>query len=87
MKAPSVREGSKENGTQVTGNRIYKGCLVWKRTLPGQALIANFLSQAEDMPLLWLSLRPLSSRLRSMSLLVNSQPQRYQRERVGVNFP
>jgi len=39
MKAPLVREGSKENGTQVTGNQIYKGCLVCKHTLPDQALI------------------------------------------------
>jgi hypothetical protein len=39
MKAPLVREGSKENGTQVTGNQIYKGCLVCKQTLAGQALI------------------------------------------------
>jgi hypothetical protein len=39
MKAPSVRGGSKENGTQVTGNRIYKGCLVCKKTLPDLALI------------------------------------------------
>jgi hypothetical protein len=39
MKAPLVREGSKENGTQVTGNRIYKGCLVCKLELPGQAPI------------------------------------------------
>jgi hypothetical protein len=45
MKAPSVRGGSKENGTQVTGNRIYKGCLVrqigfsvCKTTLPDLAL-------------------------------------------------
>ena len=30
MKAPSVREGSKENRTQVTKNRICKRCLVWK---------------------------------------------------------
>ena len=37
MKAPSVREGGKENGTQITGNRIYKGCLVWKLTLAEQA--------------------------------------------------
>jgi len=44
MKAPSVREGSKENGTQVTGNRIYKGCLVRKVILPSQAPIANSLS-------------------------------------------
>ena len=33
MKAPMVREGSKENGTQVTANQFYKGCLVWKLTL------------------------------------------------------
>jgi hypothetical protein len=39
MKAPLVREGSKENGTQVTGNQIYKGCLVCKHSLPGQAPI------------------------------------------------
>jgi hypothetical protein len=39
MKAPSVREGSKENGTQVTGNLIYKGCLVWQSPLPDLALI------------------------------------------------
>lgn len=38
MKAPSVREGSRENGTQVTGNRIYKGCLVCKTSLADQAL-------------------------------------------------
>gem|GEM_PF-2758101 len=38
MKAPSVREGSKENGTQVIGNRIYKGCLVCKSPLPDQVL-------------------------------------------------
>jgi len=37
MKAPSVREGSKENGTQVTGNRIYKGCLVCQLPLPDLA--------------------------------------------------
>ena len=37
MKAPLVREGSKENGTQVTGNRIYKGYLVRQRKLPDQA--------------------------------------------------
>lgn len=37
MKAPSVREGSKENGTQVTGNRIYKGCLVRQLSLPNLA--------------------------------------------------
>jgi len=45
MKAPLVREGSKENGTQVTGNLIYKGCLVWKSALldlaPVQPLIVN----------------------------------------------
>jgi hypothetical protein len=41
MKAPSVREGSKKNGTQVTGNRIYKGCLVCKHTLADQALPQN----------------------------------------------
>jgi len=39
MKASSVREGSKEKSTQVTGNRIYKRCLVCKVTLPGQAPI------------------------------------------------
>jgi len=39
MKAPLVREGSQENGTQVTGNRIYKGCLVRQYALPDQALI------------------------------------------------
>lgn len=39
MKAPSVREGSKENRTQVTKNRICKRCLVWKSTLPDQAPI------------------------------------------------
>jgi hypothetical protein len=44
MKAPSVREGSKENGTQVTGNQIYKGCLVWKPSLPDPAYLA-FLGQ------------------------------------------
>ncbi len=38
MKASSVRGGSKENGTQVTGNRIYKGCLVYKTSLPDEAL-------------------------------------------------
>jgi len=38
MKVPLVREGSKENGTQVTGNRIYKGCLVLKSPLPDLAL-------------------------------------------------
>jgi hypothetical protein len=38
MKAPLVREGSKENGTQVTGNQIYKGCLVCKLTLADQTL-------------------------------------------------
>jgi hypothetical protein len=38
MKAPSVREGSKENGTQVTGNRIYKGCLVRQRILAARLL-------------------------------------------------
>jgi hypothetical protein len=37
MKAPSVRGGSKENGTQVTGNRIYKGCLVNQSPLADQA--------------------------------------------------
>ena len=41
MKAPSVREGSKENGTLVTGNQIYKGCLVRQRTLTGQAAHIN----------------------------------------------
>jgi hypothetical protein len=45
MKAPLVREESKENGTQVTGNQIYKGCLVCKLSLPDHAqiqfLIAN----------------------------------------------
>jgi hypothetical protein len=45
MKAPSVREGSKENGTQVTGNRIYKKCLVRQQILADQA-------QAQDMLLL-----------------------------------
>jgi hypothetical protein len=44
MKAPSVREGSKENGTQVTGNRIYKGCLVYQLSLPDPAYLA-FLDQ------------------------------------------
>src|SRR4028119_1819115 len=39
MKAPSVREGSKENGTQVTGNGIYKGCLVCKSPLADQVPI------------------------------------------------
>jgi len=39
MKAPSVREGSKENSTQVTGNRIYKGCLVCQLALPDLAPI------------------------------------------------
>jgi len=39
MKAPLVREGGKENGTQVTGNQIYKGCLVCKLSLPDLALI------------------------------------------------
>lgn len=39
MKAPSVREGSKKNGTQVTGNRIYKGCLVCQLSLADQAPI------------------------------------------------
>jgi hypothetical protein len=39
MKAPSVRGGSKENGTQVTGNRIYKGCLVSQSPLPDLAPI------------------------------------------------
>lgn len=39
MKAPSVREGSKENGTQVTRNRIYRECLVCKLTLAGQTPI------------------------------------------------
>jgi len=43
MKAPSVREGSKENGTQVTGNRIYKGCLVCKVSLPDPALPQDIL--------------------------------------------
>jgi hypothetical protein len=38
MKAPSVREGGKENGTQVTGNQIYKGCLVCQLPLADQAL-------------------------------------------------
>jgi hypothetical protein len=38
MKAPSVREESKENGTQVTGNLIYKGCLVCKSPLADLAL-------------------------------------------------
>jgi hypothetical protein len=38
MKAPSIREGSKENGTQVTRNRIYKGCLVCKPILLDLAL-------------------------------------------------
>jgi len=45
MKAPSVREGSKENRTQVTKNRICKRCLVWKLLLadlaPIQQTIAN----------------------------------------------
>jgi len=45
MKAPLVREGSKENGTQVTGNQIYKGCLVCKQSLADPA-------QAQDMLLL-----------------------------------
>jgi hypothetical protein len=44
MKAPSVREGSKENGTQVTGNRIYKGCLVRQRILAAR-LLSNGRSQ------------------------------------------
>ena len=38
MKAPSVREGSKENRTQVTKNRICKRCLVCKMLLPDLAL-------------------------------------------------
>jgi len=41
MKAPSVREGSKENRTQVTKNRICKRCLVWKLLLLGQAPIQH----------------------------------------------
>ena len=46
MKAPLVREGSKENGTQVTGNRIYKGCLVRQRTLAGQAFIQRMIANS-----------------------------------------
>jgi hypothetical protein len=46
MKAPSVREGSKENGTQVTGNRIYKGCLVRQGTLAGQAFIQRTIANS-----------------------------------------
>ena len=52
MKAPLVREGSKENGTQVTGNQIYKGCLVCKQSLLGQApipwTIADSLGSASE---------------------------------------
>jgi hypothetical protein len=46
MKAPSVREGSKENGTQVTGNRIYKGCLVRQLELADQPLLQSPIANA-----------------------------------------
>jgi len=51
MKAPSVREGSKENGTLVTGNQIYKGCLVRQRTLTGQAFIQWTIANSLDSAL------------------------------------
>jgi len=39
MKVCWVREGSKENGTQVTGNRIHKGGLVSRQSLADQVPI------------------------------------------------
>jgi hypothetical protein len=51
MKALSVREGSKENRTQVTKNQICKRCLVWKTTLPGQALIQFLIANTPGVAL------------------------------------
>ena len=59
MKAPLVREGSQENGTQVTGNQIYKGCPVRQRTLTGHAFIQ------------WTIANSLGSALRDSKKLVN----------------